>query len=332
MRKLRVAVITSVAGGVPVLFATMLHACGSDDNASIDDADRRDVVAVEHEPGFRFDANRPPLDAPEPTTCSDGREARVVELPDAGLPATPDQLCAAQPSTVESTASARVTLKGYANATGFVALPADIEGVIVGTPSVAVIDAAPPQLASMTVTNMTKVTGGFQFTAGWAETLPSTSCFGTQTMTVKATFDIACADGGTKTVEARTRIDICDGSDGSLAWVSSGDQCCDCVIIAEMAPSPIVSDKTKDDLPLARVVRLRVVELARAGRQVLLFAENDAGPELELDWNVSGGSLERIDADLMLWTLPDDDASPFGQVAVWNDAGAAVENFAWGTA
>jgi hypothetical protein len=176
------------------------------------------------------------------------------------------------------------------------------------------------------------VTGGLQVTARWAETLPSTSCFGTQTMTVKATFDIACADGGTKTVEARTRIDICDGSDGSLAWVSSGDQCCDCVIIAEMAPSPIVSDKTKDDLPLARVVRLRVVELARAGRQVLLFAENDAGPELELDWNVSGGSLERIDADLMLWTLPDDDASPFGQVAVWNDAGAAVENFAWGTA
>jgi hypothetical protein len=36
----------------------------------------------------------------------------------------------------------------------------------------------------------------------------------------------------------------------------------------------------------------------------------------------------------VLWKLPADfdEAQPFGQVAVWNDAGAVVENFLWGQA
>lgn len=99
-----------------------------------------------------------------------------------------------------------------------------------------------------------------------------------------------------------------------------------------MAPSPIVSDNAGDDLPLARHLRLRVVELARAGREVLLFAENDGGADAEYEWRVSGGTLRRVAEDLVVWTLPDDDARPFGQVAVWNDNGAAVENFLWGAA
>ena len=209
-------------------------------------------------------------------------------------------------------------------------MPAELESTVVGTPSI-VVEATMDSFDKMVVTNMTKVAGGFRFSASWPEPLPG--CFGNlRMMVVAAVFDVTCADGGTKTVEARTTIAHCDAGDGGYEWVSSGDKCCDCQIIAEMAPSPIVSDKQKDDLPLARVVRLRVLELARAGRQVLLFAENDAGGEHEIDWNVSGGSFERIAPDVILWTLPDGDQAPFGQVAVSNDAGAAVENFMWGVA
>ena len=68
--------------------------------------------------------------------------------------------------------------------------------------------------------------------------------------------------------------------------------------------------------------------------QSIAFAESDAGPGLELEWRVSGGALERIADDVVLWTLPEDggEATPFGQVAVWNDAGAVVENFVWSAA
>jgi hypothetical protein len=118
-------------------------------------------------------------------------------------------------------------------------------------------------------------------------------------------------------------------ADGSVEWVSSGDACTACRVIAEMAPRPIVSDKTGDDLPLGMVIRLRVVEVARAGRHVLLFADNDAGADADYEWSVSEGSLEHVADDVVLWTLPEETTAraPFGQVAVWNAAGAAVENF-----
>ena len=36
---------------------------------------------------------------------------------------------------------------------------------------------------------------------------------------------------------------------------------------------------------------------------------------------------------MIVWTLPEArDAQPFGQLAVWNDNGAIVENFDWGAA
>ena len=55
----------------------------------------------------------------------------------------------------------------------------------------------------------------------------------------------------------------------TFEWVSSGTLC---TVIAERAPSPIVSDNTGDELPLGRVVSMRIIEVARAGKQVLLFA------------------------------------------------------------
>jgi len=95
-----------------------------------------------------------------------------------------------------------------------------------------------------------------------------------------------------------------------------------------MAPSPIVSDNQGDDLPLGRVIQVRVVEVARASNGVLLFAENDAGEQARYEWHVSGGDLRRLADDLVFWTPPEGDS--FGQVALWNEAGAVVENFLHG--
>jgi hypothetical protein len=334
MRRLRIAVVASVAGGAPVLLASMLDACGSD----VDTAEQPSTPessAPDTPTGSFSDAVAEPPPPPPPRFFCNG--PRIVELPDAGTAATSEQLCATQDTAIRTNATARVTLTNYSasldTATGFVTMPADVEALLIGMPSVSVVISTNPDWA-MVASNMTKVAGGFRFDASWPTPLPD-GCWGVgpdTSMTVAATFQIAC-EGGTKTVEARTRIDLCDSAGEKLVWVSSGDKCCDCTIIAEMAPSPIVSDKTADDLPLARVVRLRVLEVARAGRQVLLFAENDAGPELEIEWSVSEGSIERVAPDVVLWTLPDDPfARPFGQVAVWNEAGAAVENFQWGVA
>lgn len=134
-------------------------------------------------------------------------------------------------------------------------------------------------------------------------------------------------------MESTTSLDLC-WKHKERVWVSSGDLCTDCVIIAEMAPSPIPSDNQGDELPLGRVVRLRVVPLAQSGRARLLFAENDAGGDARYEWRVSGGSLQKIAEDIVLWTLPEDYAEkePFGQVGVWNGDGAAVENFYVGVA
>ena len=66
---------------------------------------------------------------------------------------------------------------------------------------------------------------------------------------------------------------------------------------------------------------------------MLLAAQNDAGPDAEYEWRVSAGTIERVDDDIVVWTLPDtSDDVPYGQVAVWNEAGAAVENFHWNAA
>ena len=39
---------------------------------------------------------------------------------------------------------------------------------------------------------------------------------------------------------------------------------------------------------------------------------------------MSGGTVERVAPDVLLWTLPEDDAGAFGQVAVWNDDRAVL--------
>lgn len=337
MRKLRV-VFTTMGGAVPALLATvlvpMVDGCGVDSPISGDASAPVEAGKDASEPDspqFPGDADAAP-DSPEPV-CQGMTDTIIVELPPVGVVADPGQLCAVVQQPVSSNTSARVTLTNFSQslqtASGFIALAPGMAASIVGLPTITVPTSTNPAFATMQVTGLVPIQGGYFFKASWTGKLPNG--YGGQ-MTVKVSYTINCADGGTQTVDSITKIDLCiDGN--TVDWVSSGDACTVCAVIAEMAPSPIVSDNRGDDLPLGRVIRIRVVEVARAGRQVLLFAENDAGHDARFEWRTSGGTLERVADDVMLWSMPEEGGeSPFGQVAVWNEAGAVVENFVWGAA
>ncbi len=340
MRKLRV-VFTTI-GAVPALAVAilpMMEGCGSEVTTTALDASPQKDAKVD----VGSDVDPFPSDAVAdvPTVIDSGPQpicgpttTFLVDIPPPGVAADPGQICAVVQPPVTSNTSARVTLTGYSSAKetakGYIAVPSALLATIVGLPTVTVTSATISGFAAMQVANVAKIPGGFTFDASWPNQLPHPT--GGGQMTVKAAFTVSCSDGGTQTVESITKVDFC--VDGAVfEWVSSGDTCTVCTVIAEMAPSPIPSDNQGDDLALGRVIRIRVIEVARAGRQVLLFAENDAGDRAAYEWRVSGGKLDRVADDVMLWTMPEDGgADPFGQVAVWNDEGAVVENFLFGAA
>ncbi|HTJ84924.1 MAG TPA: hypothetical protein VL400_24570 [Polyangiaceae bacterium] len=253
----------------------------------------------------------------------------TVEVPPEGTPATPGQICSVM-SPVESNFAARVTLSkspgSLESATGFVAMDAALDGSVIGLPTIEVVDPAVPELGSMVASNIVAVAGGFSFDATWTASLANIQPESWTKLRVRVTFTLACDGGETRTVMSTTDIHLCI-EDAMLAWVSSGDECQACEIIAEMAPSPIVPDGRRDDLPLAKAVRLRIVTLARVGDSWVLFAENDGGDGLDYAWRASGGTLTELAPDVVVWNPPADGAPHQLQVAVAGDDGAAVASF-----
>jgi hypothetical protein len=335
MRKLKIAFTT--AGGLPALAVAILpalQACGSTDapptaDATTDGADASFGPDVDLFPDAVDDF---PTEPPGPGPCG---PTYTVAIPPAGVVADPGQICAVVQPPVTSNTSARVTLTNFSTqtktASGAITIPPAVLATMQGLPTVKVSSSSHPQLDGLLVTNLVMVGTGFTFDAAWPGNIPTSSTGGV-TMTIKVAYTIACADGGTQSVESITRLDMCVGK-SDLTWVSSGDACTVCQIIAEMAPSPIPSANAGDELPLGRVIRMRVVEVARAGRDVLLFAENDGGGATAYEWHVSGGTLRHLAPDVVLWSMPPEaGADPFGQVAIWNDEGAVVENFFFGAA
>jgi hypothetical protein len=344
MRRLRVAV-SAVGSSLPVIVGVAVlpavEACGvastansvpaaggADAQADADAADTGSTWLGVSDAGFG-DAGGSDTSVPEPCGFSGQERTYVVSVPPPGVPADPGQICAIRLPPVTSNAAARITLTSYSasqrTAFGSISVPAALASAVVGVPTIGVVS-APAGYGGIAISNLVAVPGGFTFQAGWpgASYQPSSGA----RMVLMVTFTLACADGGTQTVESATELDLClDGT--TLEWVSSGDACTVCEIIAEMAPSPIVPSTHGDDLPLGRVLRLRVVELARAGRSVLLLAENDGGEGTDYTWQVSGGRIDRIAPDIVLWTMPANDQLASGQVAIWNHAGAAVESFVW---
>jgi hypothetical protein len=254
-----------------------------------------------------------------------------VELPPPGTMATPGQICAVASEPVVSNTAARVQLMKFSPmvelASGTIVVAPGLEAAIVSVPTVKVVQSNISVLQQMTVTNLLPVPGGFTFDASWPPPL-NLEPDGFATMRVEVSFEIACAStGDTRTVTSVTNVHLClTDSQNDVEWVSSGDECTVCEIIAEMAPSPIVPDKSIDDLPLAQALRLRLLELARVGKSRVLFAENDGGEDTTYEWHPSGGTLEELAPDIVLWT-PDDEVA-FLQAAVSTRHGMAVASYA----
>lgn len=330
MRSLRLSFVT-LGSGLPALVGVaLLPGCGATTTTTPD----AECVAADSTAESAADSSASEVDfdfgvgdtASDVITdpCYYGERAiKMVSLPAPGTPADPGLICAVSATPVESTAAARVSLTsaGPASAVGVVAIMPGLS--VVGTPVVTVTTIR-SYLEGAKITNVTAISGGFRFDITWPKPLPGyyTESWSAD-LQFTVSFSLAC-EAGTRAVESTTYVDRCLDGD-SVVWRSSGDACVECRVIAEMAPSPIVSDNRGDELPLGRVLQVRVVEVARASNGVLLFAENDAGEQAGYEWHVSGGVLQRLADDLVFWTPPEGDS--FGQVALWNDAGAVVENF-----
>ncbi len=254
----------------------------------------------------------------------------VVDLPPPGVPAQPGQICAVSTEPVGSYRAARVTLaktgKGLEDVTGSIAIDPMLMAQVVGLPALRVLDASWPDLMELQVSGMAAAPGGFTFQGRWPAPLPIGSSGAM--MTVAVSFEIGCAADAMdlRRVEARTAVHACVDA-GELEWVSSGDDCSVCRIIAEMAPSPIIPEKSPDGLPLGQAIRLRLIELARVGRTVVLLAENDGGAGVEYVWQASSGMLEHLAPDVVAWTAEDDVGPQHVQAAVLGEFGVAVRSY-----
>jgi hypothetical protein len=338
MRRLRLVVSTSSKGAVPMLLlATLLPAAVADCSA-IPDAPAGaggGTTAAAQGPGGAGGTGSAGGDVFAAVSSvgaggADWCTTFTVEVPPEGTPATPGAICAVVMSPVESNDAARVKLTKYSTAlnlaTGFVEIDPALAGTIVGLPAISVLSAALPELLPMNVTDVQTTAGGFSFHADWP---PFTSVPEPWAeLTVKVTMQIACDPLGTdlRTIESITHIHLCLG-EGDLTWVSSGDECKVCEIIAEMAPSPIVSALRGDNLPLGRALRLRIVMLARIGRTLVLFAENDGGPGLTYAWRSTGGATLELTPDVVVWTPPASPGPHLIQAAVHGDDEAMVASF-----
>ncbi|MBK7395642.1 MAG: hypothetical protein IPJ34_04890 [Myxococcales bacterium] len=327
MRSLRLSFVT-LGSGLPALVGVaLLPGCGATTTTTVD----ADCVTVDStadsatgEVEFDLGVDDTVSDVSTNPCRYYGEPAiKMVSLPAPGTPADPGLICAVSATPVESSAAARVSLTsaGPDSAVGVVAITPGLS--VVGTPVITVTTVRSYLRGRRSPTSPRSA-------AGFASTSPGPSRFpGYHTESWSAdlqftvSFSLAC-EAGTRAVESITNVDRCIDGD-QIVWRSSGDACVECRVIAEMAPSPIVSDNQGDDLPLGRVLQVRVVEVARASNGVLLFAENDAGEQARYEWHVSGGVLRRLAEDLVFWAPPPGDS--FGQVALWNDAGAVVENF-----
>jgi hypothetical protein len=255
----------------------------------------------------------------------------TVELPPPGVPAEPGQICAATMTPVESNRAAHVQLQAAKGSPGSVEGTIEIApgllGVVVGMPTVEVIDATDPALLDFEVSEVLPVPAGFAFLGRWPGPVTFRS-EGMTRITVRVTFEAACPDAP-QLVHSVTDVHLCDLDGLPVEWVSSGSVCSVCRIIAEMAPSPIVpgAGAGGDELPLARMLRLRVVELARVSGTVVLLAENDGGTDVEYEWSASAGAIEHLAPDVIALTASEGVVAPFVQVAVFAADAAAVASW-----
>jgi hypothetical protein len=267
-----------------------------------------------------------PIPVIEPVQCF-----FTVELPPEGVPAEPGQICAARVVPVESNRAARVLLDVQAPdlsaVMGVIEVAPELLGMVVGLPSIELLDASTPSLMAFTVASITPDPVGFRF-RGTFPNVGSVQVDGLTRVTLRVSLQVMCPDAP-QLVHAVTDAHLCGTDVNDAQWVSSGSVCSVCRVIAEMAPSPIVPDGLADGLPLSHVLRLRVVELARVAGSVVLLAEHDGGEGLDYEWRVSEGEVKRLAPDVIAWTLPVTAAAPYVQVAAFGADAAAVASWAF---
>jgi hypothetical protein len=253
----------------------------------------------------------------------------TVELPAEGVVAEPGQICAVEMVPVESNRATRVVFDtGSLPGTGFVEVdPALIDGVV-GSPTLEVVDASETGLLDLQIVAVERNGDGFAFELRWPDNVVLQDDATTR-LTLRTALEFGC-EPQTRVIHSATDVYLClDEMGSNPEWVSSGDVCTVCRIIAEMAPSPIVPDKVGDDLPLAQALRLRLVELARVSNTLILLAECDGGADLEYEWHASAGHVERLAPDVVRWTLEDGLGAPMIQAAAWGESAAAVATWAF---
>jgi YD repeat-containing protein len=234
---------------------------------------------------------------------------------------------------VMSAGAARVTLSAppeelRMKASGKLTLAPEILAAVTGAPVIQVVNATEPKLLEAELSELTAAEDGYIFTVTWPEgamlrPLDETRVF------FRTAFDVMC-EGGSRLVQATTEVHLCGGFENvPSAWASPGDNCAVCRIIAELAASPIIPEHQASGLPLGQALRARVVELARVGQSVVLFAENDGGDATSYEWHASGGRVEQIAPDVVIWHLEPGEAAASMQVAIVADAGVAVVSYAF---
>lgn len=333
MRWLRVSYVISRAGRPILLSATLLGGCGKAavltppvdaplaDTASLVGPEVRDVVVPLSDGG-------PPPYVPHPdgsvvpNPAIDGGSTSYGECIDidagidAGLGSSGGQ-------------AARVTI-AFASGGGYIgriAVAPELTDRVVGLPSVDVIDkrVGSPDAA---ISNLRADTGGFAFDVAWVGRDPGSVCFsgGDASWTFRTTLNLQCG-GVVRVVEALTVVAMC----GDFQFASSGDVCEECVSVCEMAPSPLPPAGADDDLPLAAALELAIRPLVRVGGALVLLAEHARRPGLAYAWQATAGTLEQLDADLVLWQSPvaDRGEPPLCQVAVTGTDLAAVASYRW---
>lgn len=342
MRRLKVRYVLSLAGRPVLLSATLLGACaghaitvGGRDSGADARASGQDVHEVE--------VSLPSADANQDAGFV-APTLPVVPTPAGGTLATLPTGCidlgaiVGAGVDVATARTARVTMEWTrspygpdARATlGRIRVAPEIAGLVVGTPTVELAEKTPAEASDPVISNVRRDVDGFTFDVAWTATAPNALCLNGQepSWTFRTTLRLQCG-GQERIVESSTTVALCDPT-GST-WASSGESCQDCAVVCEMAPSPVLPASVGDDLPLASALSVSVSALVRAPEAVVLLAKHAARDGLDYAWQVSAGTLEQLDRDLVLWRLPAAaaDRAQLAQVAITGVDLAAVASFRW---
>lgn len=271
-------------------------------------------------------------------SCGWGQEIIYAELPPEGVPAEIQQLCM-QPATelVRSGWAARMVVDAdprvATRARGVIEVAPELVGRVLDTP-VLRVDAQ--GFEGLMISSPTLIAQGrYEVQLSWQGTTIQ-AWDDWWHMDVTILFDVACApgdagaapdagSGARRGVEVKNELYLCNES-GRPRWISSGEACTTCAIIAEMAPSPIVPMPRASELPLEHVLRLNLRTIAVIGRDLLVYAEHDGGADgAEYSWQPSAGDVQPLAKDVVLWRIPESCREPqLLQVVVESECAAAV--------